>query len=246
MHFLRFSTFLIFFSAIGTLSAQSVASLQLHNLVSQHIAVGFEQSIGDYFSAKLTLGFTPIRTIPGSQIARSLILNDPDNNNFGNNGTYVKFAATPELRGYLGKKGAPGGFYLNVFGRYAYHKMTIPYSIPFNQETIDTESGLRLQIFGVGVGLGAQFLIADERIALDFYAGGGASYAPLKLEIVDESLTDAGYEALFDALSEELKVNLSPDDLPAFLTNRGLSVRAPLVLPLLRAGLGIGFVIGSR
>lgn len=227
----------------GQLLAQkNVFSLQLHNLVGGHIAPSYERALGERASLRLAVGITPTRQIPGSNILRSLLIQNPDDSNFGMNGTYVRVSVTPELRGYLGKKGAPNGFYGSLFGRYGYHNIVAPYSIPLRQSTIDTEASLRIQVFGMGLGIGYQWLI-NQVISLDFYAGGGLSYTGFRLQVFDENLTQEGYEALFEALAEELKVNLDPEDLPRFITNRGLTIRAPLVLPILRVGLGIGFAI---
>lgn len=224
--------------------SQQVVGIQLNNLIGGHIAPYFETNLGDQASFRITAGITPSRRIPGSNIVRSLFLKDPDNSNFGTNGQYTKLVITPEVRGYLGNNGAPEGFYGSLFLRYSRHNISVPYSIPFNGETIDTESGLRLQVFGAGLGIGYQALFADDKIALDIYLGGGAGYAPLRLQIVDENLTDAGYEAAYAALSEDLNVDLLPEELPNFLTNNGLTISTPLALPILRSHIGLGFVIG--
>ncbi len=226
-------------------SQRQTVTLQLHNLPYGHIAPAYEIALNDMFSFRLTAGLTPSRGIPGSRIARSLLLENPDSSNFGTTGTYFKLAFTPELRAYFGKNGAPEGFYLSLWGRYAYHRLRVPYSFTFNQESIETESGLRLQIVGIGAGIGYQALFADDRIALDVYAGAGGAYAPLRLDVVDPALSEAAYEVLFNALAEELKVNISADDLPNFITNRGLVIRAPLALPMVRAGIGLGFALGT-
>lgn len=223
---------------------QHVLGLQLDNLIGGNISPYYEATLGETFSVRLTVGVTPSRNIPGSQIVRSLFLKDPENNNFGNNGAYRKLVITPEVRAYFLQDRSPGGPYGSLFLRYSNHSLTVPYSIPFNGETIDTESGLRLQVFGGGLGLGWQILFADERIALDIYAGGGVGYAPVRLSIVDENLTDAGYEAVYQALDEDLNVNLLPEELPNFLTNNGLNVRYPLVLPILKSHIGLAFVLG--
>lgn len=226
-------------------SQRQTVTIQLHNLPYGHIAPAYEIALSDMFSFRLTAGITPSRGIPGSQIARNLLLEDPENSNFGTTGTYFKLAFTPELRAYFSRSGAPEGFYLSGWGRYAYHRIRVPYSFTFDQTPIETESGLRLQIFGIGAGIGYQALFANDRIALDVYAGAGGAFAPLRLDVIDPSLSEAAYEVLFNALAEELKVNLSSDDLPNFITNRGLVIRAPLTLPMVRAGIGLGFALGT-
>lgn len=240
----KYSLLLIFlFSASGAFS-QHVIGLQLDNLIGGNISPYYETNLGEKASFRLTAGITPSRRIPGSNIVRSLFLENPDNSNFGTNGQYTKLVITPEVRGYLGQQGAPEGFYGSFFLRYSRHNISVPYSIPFNGETIDTESGLRLQVFGAGLGIGYQAIFADDKIALDIYLGGGAGYAPLRLQIIDENLTDAGYEAVYAALGEDLNIDLLPEELPGFLTNNGLTIRTPLVLPILKSHIGLGFVIG--
>lgn len=224
---------------------QHVLGLQLDNLIGGNISPYYERSAGDFLAVRLTLGVTPSREVPGSQILRSLFLESPESSNFGNNGQYQKWVFTPEVRAYFLQDRAPGGPYGSLFLRCSNHRLTVPYSIPFDGETIDTESGLRLLIFGGGLGIGWQLLFAGDRLALDIYVGGGVAYAPVRLSIIDEALTDAGYEAIYEALDEDLSVNLLPEELPNFLTNNGLTVRYPLVLPILKSHIGLGFVLGT-
>lgn len=244
MSFRSYFFLLAFFLPATTVLSQQVIGIQLDNLIGGNISPYFETNLGEKASFRLTAGITPTRRIPGSNIVRSLFLSDPDNSNFGTNGEFTKYVVTPEVRAYLGQNGAPEGFYGSFFLRYSHNNVAVPYSIPFNGETIDTESGLRLQVFGGGLGIGYQAFFADDKIALDIYVGGGAGYAPLRLQIIDEELTDAGYEALYAALGEDLTIDLIPEELPGFLTNNGLTIRAPLVLPIFKSHIGLGFVLG--
>lgn len=229
-------------SLLPGFAQQHVLSLHLQNLPGGHISPAYEYVFGDLASFRITAGYTPSRNVPGSRLLRSVILNDPDNSNFGLNGQYTKLVIMPEVRWYFSQKGAPNGFYAALGARYARHRVEVPYQFSVGGEIIESSAQMRMQVLGPTITLGVQWLIAD-RISLDVFAGGGVGYAPIRLDLIDENLTQDAYEAAFNQLAEELKVDLEPGDLPRFITNRGLQISVPFIMPIARGGIALGFAL---
>jgi len=109
------------------------------------------------------------------------------------------FAVVPEYRYYFSNAGSPRGFYAGVYGRY--RQRNLEFLNDFGTG-IEFEATGRLWNVGIGLGIGAQFLISDK-IAIDWYIGGlGYNRFFASAEVAPRSPED--FDQLKSELTEEL------------------------------------------
>jgi hypothetical protein len=81
-------------------------------------------------------------------------------------------AFTGEFRFYMGHKPGARGFYLSLYGRYAHFDLNYAYQYETGAKTYDVPIKASTKIWGAGMMVGAQWLIAG-RVTLDWYIVGG-------------------------------------------------------------------------
>jgi hypothetical protein len=81
-------------------------------------------------------------------------------------------AFTGEFRFYMGHKPGARGFYLSLYGRYAHFDLDYAYQYETGAKTYDIPIKASTKIWGAGMMVGAQWLIA-RRVTLDWYIMGG-------------------------------------------------------------------------
>ncbi|HVW62442.1 MAG TPA: hypothetical protein VHC48_20465 [Puia sp.] len=81
-------------------------------------------------------------------------------------------AFTGEFRFYMGHKPGARGFYLSLYGRYAHFDLDYAYQYEAGAKTYDIPIKAATKIWGAGMMIGAQWLIA-RRVTLDWYIMGG-------------------------------------------------------------------------
>ncbi|MEO7445229.1 MAG: hypothetical protein ABIT96_09545, partial [Ferruginibacter sp.] len=91
------------------------ASIQYERVMTRRISLG----LGVRIMPETNL---PFRSVIENFVDDSTTLDQLHNLRLGN------FAITPELRWYVGKKGAPRGFYIAPFVRYAQYKASLPFT----------------------------------------------------------------------------------------------------------------------
>ncbi|MEL7534763.1 MAG: hypothetical protein AAFN10_25880, partial [Bacteroidota bacterium] len=107
--------FLFVFVGLSSLQAQqNVLKLNLPNLPSRHIALHYERALDNNMSVGVIVGLTPNRDLPGANLLKNWIFENPDSISFDFSGTYSKFAITPEFRYYLQSQryDSPVGIYV--------------------------------------------------------------------------------------------------------------------------------------
>lgn len=111
-------------------------------------------------------------------------------------------AITGEVRFYTGKKPGARGFYASIYGRYTTMNMSHTYVYEADAgEEIDLPIVAKLNGFGGGVMLGAQWLIA-KRVTFDWYIVGG-HYGKLSGDLTGK--------ADLSSLSQEDKADLEAE-----------------------------------
>lgn len=236
--------FCLFLLGISQLQAQdNVLKLNLPNLPAQHFALHYERALPNNMSVGLIVGLTPSRDIPGANLLRNWIFENPDSVSFTFDGTYRKFAITPEFRYYLQSEryDSPVGIYLAAAFRYSRHSFDIPFVLTEdngNPLTINFDG--RIQNFGGTLGIGVQFFLA-ERIAIDIYTGLGAAFTPVRLQGSSNALTSDDYIKIRDQFLDEIGVNIDPSRVERWVGNRELNIRFPIYLPLGRTGFSVGY-----
>ncbi|MEO0469709.1 MAG: DUF3575 domain-containing protein [Bacteroidota bacterium] len=227
----------------STYAQQSVVKLNLLGLINRHISGQLELPLNDQISIGLGVGVTPSRGIPGIGLVRSLIVEDPDASNFIFDGSFSKFTITPELRFYfVPYDDVPTGVYISGALRYGRNTVTLPFEFTAEGSTdpITVEARGRITNIGPMLSLGGQFLLNDA-LTLDIYTGVGIAISPLSLSVSDNVVETDQYTALRDQLLEELNANVDPERVDDFIQNNGVNISFPIVLPLLRIGVALGY-----
>lgn len=151
-------------------------------------------------------------------------------------------AYTGELRFYTGHKPGARGFYCSLYGRYSQLTIDYPYEFYTNTKTYVIPIKTTPKMWGAGLMIGAQWLIA-KRISLDWYILGG-HYGSIKGDA--SGVVDLSELSSFD--KEELKGDIenlltvgNKQYITATVTNQG--VQAKIDGPMLGfrgAGINIG------
>ena len=151
-------------------------------------------------------------------------------------------AYTGELRIYTGHKPGARGFYCSLYGRYSQLTIDYPYEFHTNAKTYVIPIKTTPKVWGAGLMIGAQWLIA-KRISLDWYILGG-HYGSIKGDasgVVDLSeLSSSDKEELKGDIENLLTVG-NKQYITATVTNQG--VQAKIDGPMLGfrgAGINIG------
>ncbi|MEM6345002.1 MAG: DUF3575 domain-containing protein [Bacteroidota bacterium] len=222
---------------------QNVLKLNLPNLPSRHFALHYERALDNNMSVGVIVGLTPNRDLPGANLLKNWIFENPDSISFDFSGTYSKFAITPEFRYYLQSQryDSPVGIYLAAAFRYSLHNFEIPFTFTEdNGNPLTVTFDGRLQNIGGTLGIGVQFFLA-ERIAIDIYSGLGAAFTPVRLQASSNALTSDDYIKIRDQFLDEIGVDIDPSRVEEWVANRDLNIRFPIYLPLVRTGLSIGY-----
>lgn len=242
-HLLSLSWVLIFCGLSSLQAQQNVLKINLPNLPNGHVALHYERAIQNNMSLGVIVGLTPSRDIPGSNLLRNWIFENPDSISFNFSGSYTKFAITPEFRYYLQSQryDSPVGIYLAAAFRYSLHAFEIPFTFTEdngNPLTITFDG--RLQNIGGTLGIGVQFFIA-ERFSIDVYTGLGAAFTPIRLQGTSNALTSDDYIKIRDQFLGEIGVEIDPSRVEEWVADRDLNIRFPIYLPLVRTGLSVGY-----
>ena len=234
---------ILLLTAGNVYAQQSVVKLNLLGLLNRHISGQLELPINNQISIGIGIGVTPDRNIPGVGLVRSLIVEDPDASNFIFDGSFSKFTITPELRFYfVPYDDVPTGIYISGALRYGRNTVILPFQFTEAGTTdpLTVEARGRITNIGPMLSLGGQFLLSDA-LTLDIYTGVGIAITPLSLEVSTDILNTEQYVQLRDQLLDELNANPDTEDLDNFINNNGVKIGFPIVLPLLRVGVALGY-----
>jgi len=218
-----------------TVSQKNLVKLNLFALGLKNITVQYERVI----SRKSTIGLTfrvmpksglPFKSAFTNAIKDSITTSQIDNFKIGN------FAIMPEIRFYLGHKGAYHGFYIAPFVSYAHYTAELPYSYNDNgtNKTIPL-SGSVNSISG-GLMFGAQWKIG-KAVYLDWWMFGphyGSSNGSI-----------SGKQSLSPSEQTNLKSSLDGLSIPIVKTTNTVDANgATLSFTGPWAGIRSGFCIG--
>ena len=231
---------LIFQAQVNTLSAQNLGKNMAKINVSAFALKGFNVQYERQLSHRLTaaIGYS---NIPYSTIAyQSMIENffedtDVEVGKF-QLGTSI---FTPEIRYYVGKKGAYRGFYLAPYGRISNYKMQVPVSIStgINNKTVLFNG--KIDNLTGGLMLGSQWKLS-ERLYLDWWIVGASIGSANGNLVAATPLNTLEQQELRDQLSNidipftDIKYNVNSTG--ATVTTTGSMVGAR----------GLGFNLGFR
>lgn len=168
---------------------------------------------------------------------------DEEFNEILDEATVSSNATTGEIRFYTGKKPGARGFYASVYGRYTTINLSHLYTYEDDMgSTYELPINAKLNGFGGGVMLGAQWLIA-KRISFDWYILGG-HYGKLSGDISAKTDLSNMPQEDKDALEAEIEETASNGDrkyIDATVNNDGMFGKVNSPFGGIR---GLGFNIG--
>jgi hypothetical protein len=142
---------------------KDIIKINLSALTFKNISLQYERKVGKRTSLALNVHTIPFGNLPyQSTFEKIREQTFVQYNNF----KLGSFGVVPELRYYVGKKGALHGFYIGPFFSYTTYKMNLP--ITYNN---NTETGIfdgKINAVTGGLQFGAQFKLSN-RLTLDWW-----------------------------------------------------------------------------
>jgi hypothetical protein len=220
---------------------KNIIKINLSSLIFLNASLQYERVIKHNMSVALGVSLMPKTQLPFAGTLQDQYGENEDAKRAIENTKLGNFSITPEFRWYVGKKGAPNGFYLAPFVRY--NRFTFDQLYEFN-----TNNGLhRPNITGIinniggGLMIGAQWTLS-KNISLDWWILGGI-YGSTKGDFT-------GYDDLSTMTTQE-KIDLKRDiedvpiplsDINATIYNDRIDVKVTGPYVGLRAfGLALGY-----
>lgn len=150
-------------------AGKNIIKFNLTDVLFKNYSFEYERVINHNQSFGIGLGISPNVGLPFKQT----LLND-----FGGNAdartaiestVFTKYTVTPEYRFYLGKKGAPTGFYIAPFGRYTHMNVDQDYAFtPSDGKPHLAHVKGNFDGVGGGVMVGAQWAIG-KNVTFDWF-----------------------------------------------------------------------------
>jgi hypothetical protein len=218
---------------------KNVVKINLPALAFKNISLEYERAIGKRTSLAANVHFIPFGKLPFQNTFKDL----------GNNSDVQydqfklgSFGIVPQLRYYVGKKGALHGFYIGPFFSYNNYKMNLP--IKYTSGTT-TKTGIfdgKLNTITGGLQIGAQFSLG-KNVVLDWWIFGpnyGSASGTLTFTTALTNQEKTDLQADLDQLKADAPLNTIKS---ATATNSGASIVAKGPWGGLR---GLGFSFGFR
>ena len=218
-----------------TVSQKNLVKVNLLALGLKNITVQYERVISKKSTIALDFRVMPKTGLPFKSVFTNAI-SDPNTKSQVDNFKTGNFAIMPEIRFYLGHKGAFHGFYIAPFASYAHYTADLPYSYNVNgtQETILLTGNIN-SISG-GLMFGAQWKIGKS-VYLDWWMFGphyGSSNGSI-----------SGKQSLSPSEQTNLKSSLDGLSIPIVKTTNTVDANgATLGFTGPWAGIRSGFCIG--
>ena len=221
-------------------SKNNIVKINLSALVVKNISVQYERKVAKRVSVAANVHYRPFGQLPFLSSIESAI-DDPSVP--VNQLKWGGVGVTPEVRFYVGKKGALNGFYFAPFANISKYKADLP--IEYSNGSIDKTGIFNGSISTVtgGLMLGAQWKLGKS-VYLDWWIIGPnygnakgdlvltTTLSPSERDDLEQQIKDLKADAPFDKLIESYKV-----------TSSGATIRAKGPWGGLR---GLGFNIGFR
>lgn len=247
-------TALLFFACCPTLLAQKPAEpysknrlkVNVSSLFLNNYSFSYERSLTRKISFVAGYRFMPKTQLGSISLVKKIIdqvaddgdgiKNDINKIGISNN------CFTGEVRFYTGHKPGARGFYLSLYGRYSQFNIDYAYEYETGSKTFDIPIKASPKMWGAGLMIGAQWLIA-KRITLDWYILGG-HYGSIKGDASGTADLSGMSSADKAGVKEDIEGLISIGDkkfVTATVTNQGVQARidGPMV-GLRGAGINIG------
>lgn len=227
---------------------KSEAEVSKNNLIKFNIAplfwgtgsLSYERKITKRITTGGTLNYRPNGHAPFKSSLEDII-SDGDDSSFDVNALkYSNFSFAPEVKIYLGKKGAFHGFYVAAFAKWENTK--VDYLYRFDELTLlDKDPELPLngtaKAFSGGVYFGAQWHLG-KNIFLDWQIIGG-NFGSAKIDITAaKDLTIEEQNELRD-FAEDLKDSF--DNIDYEINDKGAKLKGKMPWAGLRTGISVAY-----
>ncbi len=177
----------------------NIIKLNLPALAFKTVSVQYERAIAKKMTVAGTFRYMPEGTIPFKNSIVKLA-DDPDVERQLNNLEVGNMAFIPEIRFYVGKKGAFRGFYLAPFASIARYSSNLLFEFDDNGSTETIPLSGDVNSFTGGLMLGAQWKLS-KAVYLDWWIL-GPNYGKSKGDITGrKSLTASEQQSLRDELA---------------------------------------------
>ena len=235
---------------------QAVVKLNLSAAVLGAATIQYEKVLGKHISFALGAGYRPKLLLPFAKDLEKYV-------DFADNRIdYISFEnvkkaeskigmyhITPELRFYFGKKQAPFGTYLSVFGKYNDFHGDVPVFVDTDYKGVPVRLELpvdtKIKTASAGLMIGHQFRLGN-RFTFDWYVAGG-HFGRVKVHGESnqnlEGFDDEFRTRLRDKILNTFKIN--EDYLGLMVDNQGVKVDNVRHLNYFNLR-GIGFNLGYR
>lgn len=218
----------------------NLVKVNLAPLIWSTGSLTYEHKISKRLTAGGTLNYRPSSKVPFKSSFEDIIT-DEDNSSFDINALeYSNFSFAPEIKLYLGKKGAFHGFYVAAFAKWENTK--VDYLYQFEELTlIQKDINLPLEgtakAFTGGVYFGAQWHLG-KNIYLDWQIIGG-NFGSAKLDITAvKDLTQEEQDEL-RKFAEDLKDSF--EDIDYEINGRGVKLKGKMSWAGLRTGISVAY-----
>ncbi|HMO31805.1 MAG TPA: DUF3575 domain-containing protein [Lacibacter sp.] len=153
---------------------KNIIKYNLSGTALSHYAIQYERVTTPRQSFALGLGISPNVGLPFKQTLLDQFGDNTDARRAIESTRFTKFTITPEYRFYVGKKGAPSGFYIAPFGRYTYMDLEQVYTFtPSSGREHKPLINGTFRGVGGGVLFGSQWLLGKKQnIVLDWWIAG--------------------------------------------------------------------------
>ncbi len=216
---------------------KNVVKLNIFALGVQNFSLQYERAFTKKSSAALGFSFMPSRALPTS-------LTDSDSSGLLKGLSISGFSVTPEYRWYPGSEdGAPNGFYLAPYLRYASYSMSTDYAFtdPMTNTTALYPFEATYSGFGGGLMFGAQWLIKGK-FSIDWWILGAHYGASTVTAAIDMDLSALGPQGQAEMQAELNKIQLPIGTSTTKVTNSGVDMEfSGLPFAGIRSGLTLGW-----
>lgn len=187
---------------------KNIVKINLPALAFKNISLQYERALGKRTSVAVNVHTIPFGKLPFQSTFKNITDNSDVKYDQFKLGT---FGVVPELRYYVGKKGALHGFYIGPFFTYNTYKMNLP--ISYSNGTT-TKTGIfdgKLNAVTGGLQLGSQFSLG-KNVVLDWWILGPnygsangtlsltAALTPAEQSDLDQTIKDLKNDLPFDAI----------------------------------------------
>lgn len=238
----------VFVASISGMFAQSNSvELGLGGLSARTLNLRYERLITDKSSIQLTVSPLIPKTVQleGFSLLGQEVVGEITDAKL-EKGSLNGFSIIPEYRFYFGEQEGMRGFYVGPYMKYTNHGIRVDGDIYEESGAITPGAAkVRLSSFGVGLQIGAQWIISDH-FTIDWHIiGMSADFYNLRTTMEAD---DPDYNILEFANDVLEEIELANDDFPIDLTDiaseislNKFSFNIPFALAGIRAGISVGY-----